>query len=204
MDGEHFGTTADGEVVQRFTIAGGGLTAKIMNWGAAVQDLRLAGHDAPLVLGFEHFADYPAIRPIWARSPAATPTASPAAVSPSPAEHYQADTNFLGKHTLHGGAKGFGKRVWDVALHGDDFVTLTLAFARRRHGISRRDRRHLHLPPENSRHAVDRAHRDDRRADAVQPCPPFLFQPRRWRQRRHSRPPADAGGARPTCRSTTN
>ena len=34
MDGEHFGTTAAGEAVQRFTIAGGGLTAKIMNWGA--------------------------------------------------------------------------------------------------------------------------------------------------------------------------
>ena len=54
------------------------------------------------------------------------PTASPAAASPSTASSYQADTNFLGKHTLHGGSKGFGKRVWDVALHGDDFVTLTL------------------------------------------------------------------------------
>ena len=63
MDGEHYGTTADGEVVQRFTIAGGGITAKVMTWGAAVQDLRLAGHDAPLVLGFEHFADYPGHSP---------------------------------------------------------------------------------------------------------------------------------------------
>ena len=41
-------------------------------------------------------------------------------------QRYQSDRNFLGKHTLHGGAKGFGKRVWDVALHGDDFLTLTL------------------------------------------------------------------------------
>ena len=40
MDGEHFGTTADGEAVQRFTIAGGGLSAKIMNWGAVLQDLQ--------------------------------------------------------------------------------------------------------------------------------------------------------------------
>ena len=43
MDGEHFGTTVDGETVQRFTIAGGGLSAKIMNWGAVLQDLRLVG-----------------------------------------------------------------------------------------------------------------------------------------------------------------
>jgi aldose 1-epimerase len=39
---------------------------------------------------------------------------------------YQTDLNFLGKHTLHGGSKSFGKRLWDVSLHGDDFVTLTL------------------------------------------------------------------------------
>ena len=65
MDGEHFGTTADGEAVQRFTLSGGGLSAKIMNWGAVLQDLRLADHDAPLVLGFEHFDDYPAHSPYF-------------------------------------------------------------------------------------------------------------------------------------------
>ena len=48
MDGELFGTTAEGEAVLRFTISGGGLTASVMTWGAVVQDLRLAGHDAPL------------------------------------------------------------------------------------------------------------------------------------------------------------
>src|SRR5690606_13063806 len=39
---------------------------------------------------------------------------------------YKTDPNFLDKHTLHGGSKGFGKRNWSVALHGPDFVTLTL------------------------------------------------------------------------------
>ena len=47
-------------------------------------------------------------------------------------QHYQADTNFLGKHTLHGGAKGFGKRVWDVALHGARFRHADAARSRRR------------------------------------------------------------------------
>ena len=46
-DGELFGTTQAGEAVRRFTIRGGGLSANILNWGAVIQDLRLAGHDAP-------------------------------------------------------------------------------------------------------------------------------------------------------------
>ena len=40
------------------TIAAGNLSAKIITYGAIIQDLRLAGHDAPLTLGFERFQDY--------------------------------------------------------------------------------------------------------------------------------------------------
>src|SRR6185312_12269399 len=39
---------------------------------------------------------------------------------------YQADTNFLGKHMLHGGSAGSGKRIWRLGEHGADFVTLHL------------------------------------------------------------------------------
>ena len=126
MDGEHFGTTADGEAVQRFAIAGGGVSAKIMNWGAALQDLRLTGHDAPLVLGFEHFPDYPAHSPYMGAIAGRCANRIAGGRFAIAGQHYQADTNFLRKHMLHGGSKGFGNRVWDVALHGDDFVTLTL------------------------------------------------------------------------------
>jgi aldose 1-epimerase len=126
MDGEHFGTTADGEAVQRFAIAGGGLSAKIMNWGAVLQDLRLAGHDAPLVLGFEHFADYPAHSPYMGAIAGRYANRIAGGRFSIDGQHYQGDTNFLGKHLLHGGSGGFGKRAWDVALHGADFVTLTL------------------------------------------------------------------------------
>lgn len=126
MDGEHFGTTPAGEVVQRFTISGGGLTARIINWGAAVQDLRLSGHEASLVLGFEHFDDYPQFSPYFGAIPGRVANRIAGGRFTIDSVEYQADTNFLGKHTLHGGSKGFGKRVWDVALHGDDFVTMTL------------------------------------------------------------------------------
>ena len=126
MDGEHFGTTVDGETVQRFTLAGGGLSAKIMNWGAVVQDLRLVDHAAPLVLGFEHFDDYPAHSPYMGAIAGRCANRIGGGRFSIAGQRYQSDRNFLGKHTLHGGAKGFGKRVWDVALHGDDFLTLAL------------------------------------------------------------------------------
>ena len=113
--------------MHRFTITGGGLTAKIMTWGAVLQDLRLAGHDAPLVLGFDAFRRLSRAFALFRRHrrPLRQPHRA-AAASPSTASATRPTRNFLGKHTLHGGSKGFGKRVWDVALHGDDFVTLTL------------------------------------------------------------------------------
>lgn len=55
-----FGTTKTGETVHRVEISGGGLTAKVITWGAVIQDLRLEGHDAPLTLGFDDFDSYPA------------------------------------------------------------------------------------------------------------------------------------------------
>ncbi|TIP77097.1 MAG: galactose-1-epimerase, partial [Mesorhizobium sp.] len=57
-DGEVFGTTQAGEAIRRFSIRGGGLTANIIGLGAIIQDLRLAGHDAPLVLGYDGFEPY--------------------------------------------------------------------------------------------------------------------------------------------------
>lgn len=125
-DGEIFGTTDDGVAVHRFTIKGGGLTAHIMNWGAAVQDLRLAEHDAPLVLGFDRFEDYPAHSPYMGAIAGRYANRIANGRFTIDGTKYQADRNFLGKHTLHGGAHGFGRQVWDVLLHGDDFVTLAL------------------------------------------------------------------------------
>ncbi|MHA6642043.1 aldose epimerase family protein [Mesorhizobium sp. A623] len=125
-DGELFGTTQAGEAVRRFTIRGGGLSADIIGWGAVLQDLRLVGHDAPLVLGYDRLESYE------------SDTAYMGAVVGRYAnrirdgrftvggQRYQTDQNFLGKHTLHGGSEGFGRRPWTVSLHGRDFVTLTL------------------------------------------------------------------------------
>lgn len=126
MDGEVFGQAPGGETVQRFRIRGGGLVANVMNWGAAVQDLRLDGHQAPLVLGFERFEDYPDHSPYFGATAGRFANRIAHGSFVVDGRHCLTDPNFLGRHTLHGGREGFGTRVWDVALHGPDFVTFSL------------------------------------------------------------------------------
>ena len=58
MNSENFGLTADNESIQRFTLSGGGLCAKFINWGAVLQDLRFEGESNSLVLGLENLEDY--------------------------------------------------------------------------------------------------------------------------------------------------
>lgn len=124
---EEFGRTADGEIVRRVAIAGGGLTANVLTWGAVVQDLRLAGHEPPLVLGFERFEDYPARSPYFGAIAGRYANRISHGRFDLDGRMVQVDTNFLGKHLLHGGVRGTGKRVWTIGEAGADFVRLTLA-----------------------------------------------------------------------------
>jgi len=125
-DGEIFGTTQAGEDIPRFTIRGGGLTASIIGWGAIIQDLRLAGHDAPLVLGYRHLADYEKDAAFFGAVIGRYANRIRDGRFTLFGNRYQADRNFLGRHLLHGGADGFFRRPWTVSLHGRDFVTLSL------------------------------------------------------------------------------
>jgi aldose 1-epimerase len=88
--------------------------------------LRLAGHDAPLVLGFESFEDYPAHSPYFGSIAGRYANRIRNGLFMIDGERYQADTNFLGKHLLHGGSKGTGKRNWKMEGYGPDFVTMTI------------------------------------------------------------------------------
>ena len=55
---ETFGYTDTDEAVHAVTLTNGRLTARLLSYGGILQDLRLAGHDLSLVLGFDHFAPY--------------------------------------------------------------------------------------------------------------------------------------------------
>jgi aldose 1-epimerase len=121
---EEFGKTSDGQTVHRVRIGGGGLSVAIITWGAAIQDLRLEGHAAPLVLGFPALETY--IRhPIYVGAVVGRFANRIAGGRFSiDGQTFQADTDFLGRHTLHGGSHGFDKRVWTIEDHGPDFVRL--------------------------------------------------------------------------------
>lgn len=123
---EPFGETEDGETVHRVTIAGGGLVASVLTWGAVLQDLRLDGHDLPLVLGFPRFEDYPAHSPYFGAIVGRFANRIGGARAVIDGVEHSFDTNFLGRHILHGGKNGFGRRLWQIRDHGGDHVTLAL------------------------------------------------------------------------------
>lgn len=126
VDAEIFGRMPDGDPVHRARIEGGGLQANIITWGAVIQDLRIEGHRPPLVLGFETFENYHHHSPYFGAMAGRCANRIREGKFVIDGELYQADTNFLGRHTLHGGARGIGKRVWTLAGQGPDFVTLSL------------------------------------------------------------------------------
>jgi aldose 1-epimerase len=123
---EVFGHTEEGEAVHRLSISDGVLTATIMSWGAAVQDLRLNGHDAPLVLGFQNFADYPAHSPFFGATAGRVANRIGFGKFTIDGIEHQAELNLLGRHTLHSGKQGIGKRNWQIVEQGKDFVRLEI------------------------------------------------------------------------------
>ncbi len=121
---EPFGTLPDGQAVQRITLRGGGLTARFLTWGAVLQDLRLDGHDAPLVLGLNDLPDYLAHSRYFGATAGRCANRIRDGHLALNGTTYQLDRNFLGKHLLHGGAGGTGKRLWTVAAATDSALTL--------------------------------------------------------------------------------
>jgi aldose 1-epimerase len=121
-----WGRTVAGEDVLRFAIRGGGLTAQVITWGAAVQDLRLDGHEPPLVLGFQRFEDYPSHSPYFGATAGRVANRIRDGRFMIDGVAHQAEQNFLGKHTLHSGKHGIGKRNWRVEAAGEEFVRLAI------------------------------------------------------------------------------
>lgn len=121
-----FGQMPDGTPVERITIRGGGLTANVLSYGAVIQDLRLEGYDAPLVLGFSAFAPYLTHSPFFGATAGRCANRIRDGHLELDGTTYQLDRNFIGKHTLHGGAKGMGKRLWRFADVAEDRATLTI------------------------------------------------------------------------------
>ena len=121
---EIFGTTRTGETVERVRLSGGGLTAHIITFGAAIQDLRLAGHEAPLVLGFERFEDYEQHSPYFGATPGRCANRIAHGRFTIDGTDYQLELNERGTTHLHGGSTGTARMNWRIVDLGTDHVTL--------------------------------------------------------------------------------
>ncbi|TCL72939.1 aldose epimerase family protein [Rhizobium sp. BK251] len=126
MEREVFGHTAAGEPVYRVEIKGGGLTAKVMTWGAVIQDLRLESHAAPLLLGFDDFDSYPAHSSYFGATPGRCANRIGDGKFTLDGKAYQLELNEKGVTHLHGGKDNTAKRNWTIVEHDPDRVVLKI------------------------------------------------------------------------------
>ncbi|MFF6977268.1 aldose epimerase family protein [Streptomyces sp. NPDC008343] len=114
---EHFGTLSDGTPVHRWTLERTGLRVRVLSYGGIVQSLEVPdreGHAASVVLGFADLEGYvshpgPYLGALIGRY------ANRIAHGRFPLDGltYALDPNNP-PNSLHGGARGFDKRVWEM------------------------------------------------------------------------------------------
>jgi aldose 1-epimerase len=121
-----FGRLPDGSEVAEVTLSAGDLTAVVITMGAVIRDVRLAGIDHPLVLGFDNAESYalhsPHVGAVAGRS-ANRIGKGRFSIDGKP---YQVSLNDNGKNHLHGGFKGFGMRNWKLVASDATSVTLAI------------------------------------------------------------------------------
>ncbi|WP_429117303.1 aldose epimerase family protein [Ensifer sp. KUDG1] len=123
---EIFGHLPSGEPVHRVVLSGGGLTAHVLTWGSVIQDLRLEGHEPPLVLGFNDLESYLAHSPYLGATPGRCANRIGNGRFTLDGEAYQLELNEKGVTHLHGGSDNIGKRNWTIVRHTPDSVTLAI------------------------------------------------------------------------------
>lgn len=121
---EHFGVLPTGEVVERVTLVGGGLTANILTYGAVIHDLRLDGHQPALVLGFETLQSYLDHSPFFGATPGRCSNRIADGVFSIDGSAFHLERNEKGVTHLHGGSDGLAVRNWEIVDLGADFVVL--------------------------------------------------------------------------------
>jgi aldose 1-epimerase len=93
-----------------------GAEARIISYGGVVRDLIVPSKAGPqhVVLGFEKFEDYPAYSPHFGANPGRVANRIGFGRFTLDDVTYDLFKSHGGPHTLHGGATGFGKRVWSL------------------------------------------------------------------------------------------
>ncbi|WP_229857146.1 aldose epimerase family protein, partial [Streptomyces anandii] len=113
---ELFGTLADGTRVHRWSLENGGTRLKVLSYGGIVQSLELPdrrGRYANVSLGFARLEDYVKSSPYFGATIGRYGNRIAKGRFTLDGKTYQLSVND-GENSLHGGAKGFDKHVWDI------------------------------------------------------------------------------------------
>jgi aldose 1-epimerase len=124
---KRFGVLPDGTAVDEVTIAGDGLAATVITFGAVICDLRLDGVGHPLVLGFDNLDDYVRHSPHFGAVAGRYANRIGGGRLVIDGRTHQLSLNENGRTHLHGGFAGFGKRPWRLVGHDGRSVELAIA-----------------------------------------------------------------------------
>lgn len=113
-----FSMAPDGSPVQSVEISNGGVTATVMTWGAALQDLRREGTPHSLVLGSPDFAAYLGPMRYFGAIVGRVANRIEGGRAMLDGQSFDFDRNEAGRTTLHGGTTGSSQRNW--RLEGND------------------------------------------------------------------------------------
>ena len=119
----------DGTPVEAVRLECGEMSAEILTYGATLRSLNVPdvnGAPVDVVLGYDSLEDYTSRSGRLGATIGRFANRISGASFPLGGKVYDVTMN-RGKHHIHGGNRGFDKRIWDIASMKDDSVTLHLA-----------------------------------------------------------------------------
>jgi len=121
-----FGTTPSGRAVQAVTLTAGDLAVQILTLGATLRSVRhrAIGHD--LTTGSRDLADYEGAMRYHGALVGPVANRFTGGIAPIAGVPHRFERNQNDLHLLHSGSAGTHAKVWQIADHGPDHLTLTL------------------------------------------------------------------------------
>ncbi len=119
-----FGALASGEKVHEILLRAPGIEAKVLTYGAILRDLRIEGRS--VVLGLNSVEDYERHSPLFGAIVGRFANRVRHGKITLNGTDFQLSRNSDGRHHLHGGEKGFARRVWTIVEASRDAVLLEL------------------------------------------------------------------------------
>ena len=129
---DRYGTTADGQAVDRYTLwNNSGAMVRIITYGAIVTELHMPdryGQFGDVVLGFDNLRQYEIESPYFGCAPGRVANRIAGGIFTLDGRQYRLATN-NGPNHLHGGVVGIDKRVWQAQpFSSDDGPALRLRY----------------------------------------------------------------------------